>query len=268
MKKFLLVAFSFALLFTVTACGGSKEENKEDKKDDPVATTMESYNGVYTKDGLSIKIYGFNKSNDGKYTKDTLEYSIETDDMSSQGYFEIANKKGKSIIFDSELEVEIKDDGLYFKGNDKFKEDFPKFSEGLFKKTKEYTAKDYFNDNIGETNYINSKYNGLFSNNGIKLYMYQIEENSVEILVVGKTDSSIQYFQKSYTIKEDGTLAAEELFDDEGNLIEDSSKAQVEATAKLDGESVVFTSKEYTDINGTYKKEKALTVEEIIKVVY
>ena len=209
-----LVALGVGLFFLL---GNKSDDTSKDNKNETKTeekSNFEELSGIYTNGDASIKIYAFKKSVDyGKYSTNTLEYSIGDEEYSRGGYFKIKNKKGESNIFGSVLSVEVRDDGLYFTGNDDFKEDMPNFPDGLYKKTAEYSPEDYFKDNYGDPSYLTTQYNGIYK--------------------LGKIEM---------------------IFEDD----------EIDSTIKLTEKGFEFTSKEYPELNGTYVKEKDITVKDVI----
>ena len=253
-----IVALGVGLFFLLGNKSGDTNKGNSNETKTEVKQDFEELSGIYTHEDASIKIFAFKKNPNGKYTSNTLEYSIDSDDYSRGGYFEIRNNKGESNIFDSVISVEIKDDGLYFSTNDAFKEDMPNFPEGLFKKTGEYTVEDYYKDNYGDPAYLNTQFNGIYKLDGIEMFMYQPEEKEVKVEVRGTTANTALLYGINFEIKEDGSLVEKIIFEDD----------TIDATLKVTETGVEFSSKEYPDLNGTYVKEKNITAKDIISRMY
>ena len=250
-----LVALGVGLFFLL---GNKSDDTSKDNKAETKTeekSNFEELSGIYTNGDASIKIYAFKKSADyGKYSTNTLEYSIGDEEYSRAGYFEIKNKKGESDIFDSVLSVEIRDDGLYFTGNDDFKEDMPNFPDGLYKKTAEYSPEDYFKDNYGDPSYLTTQYNGIYKLGKIEMFMYQTDKNEISVKINGSSEETIVFYGRDFEIKEDGTIVEKLIFEDD----------EIDSTIKLTEKGFEFTSKEYPELNGTYVKEKDITIKDVI----
>ena len=100
---------------------------------------------------------------------------------------------------------------------------------------------------------INSKYNGIYNYNGIKLYSFQTDLETVYINVVGNSNSTVSFYGNVYKI---------DLQND--NKVFDLSNEN--EFAIFNENTIDFSSGTYSDISGTYEKEKNITIDEIIAI--
>ena len=237
-----------------------QEEIKDnnDNKDSKDSRDNESiiYNGVYEKDGITIKIFKTDGIDIGSLQRDFyVKFDIILKDGIISSYFDnINNNTGKASIIDDEYTIVFSNNQLELTANDVALKENSSLKNGVYKKTKDYTIEDYYNDNIGDIKYLNSKYNGKYNFNGNEMFIYQTSEDEVNLILSGNSESSIAYLGKQYIINDDGTLKEDVFFDD------DKPDTQI----SFDNENIIFSSNEFPDINGTYIKERNLTIEEII----
>ena len=199
-----------------------KEENKENNE-------TSTYNGVYKKDNIVFKIYCIPEKK--------CKASFESESYGSLLDISIKNGKAES----SGISYTFENNSLTIKTNpSEFREDDPAATilNGNYTKEKDYTAEDYYKDNIGETTYINTKYNGLFELNNNKMYIIQTKNDKVRISIQG--NNSI--FDMEFDIQSDGSL----------------QKDFFESTYKItvDDENAIFT---------TIKTDKIKNMMELIK---
>ena len=211
----------------------TEEKNKEEKKEEI------SFSGIYESDKGTLKVYDTGK---GKifFTFDG-DYSVDS-------YAEV--KKGKAVEngFDKR-EFSLEGESLVVSDDS---EDYN--IAGVYTKKKEYTAKEYYNDAYGDPKYLESKYNGLYKSDKKKMYIYQTEDGKVRVNV---DTGDYSLFDIDFDIKEDGSLYVE-FFDDI-------------YTVTFDGDKTTFTTVKTDDDDkkvkdGTYTKEKTLTIEDVIEL--
>ena len=79
-------------------------------------------------------------------------------------------------------------DDLIFNSNDNL------IINGTYKKIDKFDISDYYQYYYGDPNYLNSKYNGKYQYNGITLYLFQTDENTVHgYLKKGNTINYLKY---------------------------------------------------------------------------
>ena len=234
------------------------EEKKEETKEEPKKEEVVSVNpsGVYENNGVTVKVFYFEKAENSKYRKDTVEFNIDSDGNGFGSYGDYENDKVTGSVFESEVTLTFKNNELELNGNESFVNENPDMTVGVYKKVKDYTADDYYSDNIGDINYLNSSYNGKYELDGNVLYAYQTESDTVTIVLISASENYFGYFGRSYKINEDGTL------------IEDYLSEGEEPTSSIsfDGEQVVFNYTEDEGLSGTYTKKSSLSVKDIINL--
>lgn len=190
------------------------------------------YDGVYLYEGTRIKLY--------ELADNRIFFSIISQNNDTEGY---ADKNGKTAVGEifNKYTFTIKDNGIEFTTTDE------NLVQGTYTKESNYTKEDFYRDKYGDINLISSKYNGKFELEGATLYMYQSEEKKVRVVVEkGLSSSDI-----SYDIMDDASL--------NGKIFEE------EYSIKLEEDNLIFTTvKGDKTFDGTYKKTKALTIDDIL----
>ena len=207
------------------------------KTDDSSNNNTIVFNGIYQNGDNVIKAY--------QKKDNTVYFSIETVDNNTVVSFgKIDGNKVSSDIFDNNYTLTLNDNIINLQTNNL---DIP---VGNYNKVKDYTINDYFNDNYGQEQYFNTKYNGEYSLNDIKAYLYQEDETIVRVYLI----KGFNVHDLEYEINEDGHLSSE-IFDDKYEIIFNDNE---------------FTIKETSDsekkFDGTYSKVKTLTMEDIINI--
>lgn len=246
----LIYAFVGTDMFKGKETQNEEKENKE-KDDKPGNNSISSYNGIYEYDNLVLKVYGLERISTDTFSKGGY-ISFNINDNYS-GIIEMSDNKGVSKLFEDIINFEFNKDSVNVTFNDSALESNQGFKNGTFKKTGKYTSKEYYDDNIGDSNLINSKYNGIYNYNGIKLYSFQTDLETVYINVVGNSNSTVSFYGNVYKI---------DLQND--NKVFDLSNEN--EFAIFNENTIDFSSGTYSDISGTYEKEKNITIDEIIAI--
>ncbi len=194
-----------------------------------------SFNGVYEKDSVVIKLYLKDKK--------TLTYDISYDGGETSSTAKVSGNSASDEMFDSSYKFTITENGLEFTTNN---EDI---ASGTYAKKSEYTVNDYFTDNYGDAQYVNSKYNGEYKFGDIKAYMFQSNEKEVRLYIYGGLGMS----DLVYEIGQNDILTCEH-FDD-----------KYEVTFTDSGFTFKVVEGEKSNFEGTYTKVKAMTLEEIVE---
>ena len=234
----ILLVFGIVFLFS----NGKKSDKGNNE---PTIEIKESkFNGVYVKDGSTVKLYSYKES--------SLFFELESSDNSAIAAADIKGDVATGKIFDDVYTFKLVNNGVEVTvtNNDSL--------NGTYKKTSDYTSKDYYTDNLGDPTYISTKYNGLFSDGNKKIYMYQNSADTVIINIVYKAADEYIGYNRFLAISADGRLV-------EDDLSGDNSEIYVEVK---DNELVVSFTGEYEKLNGTYKKDKSMNLDELIYNYY
>jgi len=234
-------------LFFGTDMFKKKEEPKEDKKEEEKETFelgKSELNGVYEKDGITIKLF--------EVAKNSVYFDYEVEGLGVSLPLKLRNGKATGDIFDDTYTVVIKDKEIELTSNSE------EVEKGTYTKTKTYTKEDFYKDQIGDPELLNSEYNGIYDKDGTKLYMYQTEEDTVYIDVSIIENGSWTGFGKYYEIQEDGSLKEDLVFEDD----------EVESELTLEDNTVtlkIFDEENYGKLNGTYTKNGTVSIDYLIE---
>lgn len=208
-------------------------------------TTTNTWNGVYTLNGTDIKIF--------QIYDDEIEYNITGPDGTSQSYAKINGKTAKDEMFGEEYIFTLNGNKLEYSDTEKY------FPNGTYTKKSDYTSKDYYKDNIGDPTYINSDISGEYKLNDVIITIIQTEKDKVRFSI--KKDSSTYSMTgelKNFIIDFKKTM-----FDDTDTIKFEFINGTIKITASSTDKDSILNK-----INGTYKKSKKLTIEEVIKNGY
>lgn len=195
------------------------------------------YNGVYEKDGNVIKFYGLNNVANVQMVSDVLNASNKVEVIDN--VFTINNFCTVNLI-QSVLNVQCS-------------EPYSQAS-GIYNKTLKYDALDFYTDNIGNPNFVNTKFFGEYSLDAVKITMYQTDETEAFVSFSGMKDDISVNNIFTFTITEEGALHLEENGSTIDIVINDNETATVTAT---DG---------FANLNGIYNKLRVLTIESVIEL--
>ena len=209
-----------------------------------------SFSGIYTKENIEVKIY--------QKDDDKLSYTINGAGT-FQGTADISGKEAKGELIDTNFTFTISKKGINIDTNE---DSIPK---GDYEKTSDYTMNDYYKDVIGDPKYLESEYNGVFKNGNNKILLFQTGEKEVKLVLTANTEG-YTYIEKILEIQGDKSLKEQPFSEDDTSPL---ARVQVFGEEKL-GYVVDVVNPEDADAaayNGYYAKEKALTMEEILKEV-
>lgn len=208
-------------------------------------TEANTWNGIYTLNGTDIKIF--------QIYDDEIEYNITGPDGTSQSYAKINGKTAKDEMFDEEYIFTLNGNKLEYSDTEKY------FPNGTYTKKSDYTSKDYYKDNIGDPSYINSDISGEYKLNDVIITIIQTEKDKVRFSIKkGSSTYSMTGELKNFIIDFKKTM-----FDDTDTIKFEFINGTIKITAtSTDKDSIL------NKIDGTYKKSRKLTIEEVIKNGY
>ena len=159
--------------------------------------SINEFNGVYTKGGMTVKIYSTDPD-----IADVYFTSEEYD-----GTFDLAFVDGKLVVmekgYDDIVIQKTTDNGLYVSGLTEV--------SGVYTLAGEYTLDDYFEDNFGSTEYLNSAFSGRFeASDGGYINLYQ--SDATNVYIAGELKDSWGVYLDDLTIN--GNIASTYLFED------------------------------------------------------
>jgi hypothetical protein len=232
MKRKLLYLVAI-IMIPLVIVGCTKEEKKE-----MTNPAFGKYNGIY-----KLNNYEFRILHVDDYISSLFYDGDELKGMDSSIFEEDTNK-----IELSDFKLEFKDDVIAVKGNNK------ELPSGDFKKVSGYSTDEIYADYIGELDFYDSDFNGLYENESGTVYSIQLEDKRVKIYYANdEEDVSVELdaqennsfmedlFGTKYEAKYDNNELKLSVIDEDGN----SSKA-----------------------SGIYTKKAKLTKEEVIKNFY
>ena len=227
MKKKLFGLLLLVLVFGVTGCGEKGEIY---------------YNGIYELDNTQIRTY----------LKDsTIYYKVENETLDTYGNAEL-NKEKNVVKLDSisdDAKLTFKNDKISIKTSNEYLESKD------YKYTKPYSKEEFYNDFYGDKKYLNSKINGIYEKDDIKIYVYQNRDEAIRIyfdLNEGTNDFEVN-------LTEDKTYQLD-FFDTIFNI------SFAENTMTMDVQ-VSEDYEEYDVLNGTYEKTSALNLDKILEYI-
>ena len=250
----LLIICGLIFIVTRTDISKDKKNNDEpveiDNKEDEILT----YNGLYQNGSIDVRVYKIDDFSSGVYSKkSTIKLNIVGENINISTYFDdIVDNKATSKNLDEEITIEFKKDEIILTGNDKLIEKKERNKNGIYKKIGEYSKEDYYNDFIGDSTLLSSNYSGKYSLNGITLYLYQTQIDEVRMFLIGNGNNSIGYLGTYFSL-ENEVLQEKYL-----------NGKEISTEIKFDGNNLIFTSKDYPDLDGTYVKDGNILIDDII----
>lgn len=223
-----------------------KETNVEKEKQEEKQEILNENekNGIYTNGKTTIKIAEVDNMVDAiflygdttiKKRGNLIEEKMEVMDFSEE-------EKKMTITFGkNELEIDSVNSKI----------------SGKYKKEKNYSFENYFEEFYTKMKYENSEYNASFINEKLTLNMFQVDDEHVYIEVIGKVDGKIHFLDRVLKIESKGILKNVETDDQEPFTIEIKDDSLLLSGLVIEKE-----------MNGEYKKEKNLSNREIVKKIY
>lgn len=224
-----------------------KDENPNTSKEDDTFS-IESINGIYENNGQRIKIF---RTGNVKYeiisSKPEIYFSIND---YYDGTIEVFNKKYSYSFIDEKIDFDFKKNLVKVTFNDEILSSYSEFKNGDYKKIEEYSLEDYYNDNIGDLKFFNSKYNGIYENNGKFIFIYQINKETVKISMSSQSTNSVYYIKGEYNIDQN----------DPNKLANSGS------IVTINENGITIDEDSYNEFDGEYTKKDNLSVELAIAV--
>lgn len=225
MKKILYILLIIIMCITVTGCF---EKTVEGNK------SFGEYTGIYKLKNFELRVAQYKNDiaiiikHDGKPFGSTKE--------------EMKGNKLKSI----NCEFEFKKNAVIVNTNQK---DIPK---GKYKRLGSYTTKEIYKDYIGDISFIDTKYNGIYENNGKMIYTVQTGKDIVRLANYNE-DSSL-----NVVVQNNGN----DIF--KSNFFEDYYELKY-GIEKLEA-NFKSEKKKLEEQSGMYNKTKEMKATDIIKV--
>ncbi len=222
----------------------NKEEKEEEEKESVTEEKKEEkieYSGIY-KDGKKIiKLY-CQENNECYISMENGDGGgIETDIV-------IHNNRAD----EDEIELKFEKDTIIVTEYPEDEDDMYEIG-GTYKKEKEYKVLDFYKDNYGDPELLNTKYNGYYELNDNKMYIFQIDEENARVYITGE---KIGIFDIEFKIENE---KLHETFFDNEYEIEIIADEAIFTTIKKDDDE------EEKELDGTYKKLRNIDYKEIIK---
>lgn len=228
LRVFIISLIMIIELIWFTGCETSKKE-----------ISASSFNGVYEYNQTKLYITAIDK--------DSLEYYFTNDNKEKEyGTLYYYNETIKNRDFDEYIQISLDNDNLVVdttNGNI--------LKSGTYKKIKEYSLDEFFEETYGYDKYYNSKYIGKFTNENGVVYIYQPDEKYVRLF--SDIDNSITYWELN--------------IDDDGYLYSDDF--ETEFTIKINDNQLYYMIRSDEDkynYEGTFIKEGILSKNDIINI--
>lgn len=197
---------------------------------------LEKYNGVYESEFGTIKLYASNNK--------TLMFTfVGVEDNIVSGWFERDGNEIKSEIMDEIITVKLESNNIIIESNT------DEVKSGTYTKIAEYTLDEYYAETYGDPKFLETNYNGKYTNGSEYIYVYQSEDD--EVIISGLlTDNLINM---DLEIINEG-YAKTDLFDE-----------TYEITLEDETLTLTVTENGETTYENTFKREKTLTKKDIIE---
>ena len=239
----------------------SKQNNEENtEKQESTSVDVTKFEGIYAngEDKLYIR----------KSAENEFHYMIS-------GSFEgtaVVNgetAKEKELFNENEyFEFKLVDDGIELTYNAP-KDHEVAIATGLYKKVAEYSSDNIYKEAVGDPQYLSTRNNGIYKNENIELFVFQISENQVIVRSSNNTtEVNIDevFEEKTNEINGEVNFVAKSFFDEDKNAfsmkIFDNS---IEITVY---EDVFGFDEEDKKLEGNYKFDRKITKEDILKEFY
>lgn len=195
---------------------------------------------------------GIYKNSKGKaylYTKDGKEVivTIELSNYSFMNQEEVKDGKLSMKTIEDKTTITLsKDKKTIF-----IVSDFKEINNTSFKKEKDYTKEDFYQNNYGDLKLLDNKYNGIFKLDNKEIRIYQKDEETIRALIE-ENNSSMDI---EFKIMKENTL--------EGEVLEDKY------IINLEDDSIIFnTVNGDNNFDGTYEKVGKQTIDDILNSYY
>jgi len=195
---------------------------------------VEDYNGVYQKDNYSIKLYGINNR---------LDFHIIGESVERHEMIDIWNN---SFSINDFCSVVMNSNTLNLTCNDTN-------VTGTYTRFNKYDMIDYYTDNVGNPNFVNTKYFGEYQNDNFIVTMYQTSETEVYVGFKGVNERSGISYEFSSVIDGD-------------NIIVDENGSNITLSINEEGVLVVTGTNDFDLLSGSFVKLRVLTIESVIEL--
>lgn len=247
----LALSFGVYKYFSNTSNDNKEDNNIENKNN----VTVTNLNGKYTLGGTTLNVF---KIND-EYVAlnyDDFEYLLTEDE---KNVYTASFATFRVHFSDGFLEIEIIDTT----------EDLDIY-EGVYKKSGDYTNKDYYSSIGGDIKYLDSDLSGLFKSDVGDVYILRNAEDELVLKATITKNNKISIYGNNLTVTSNTTAEySDEDFGKHDNINVSISGDVLTITASSTDASsgVTFENNVLNDINGTYKLEKRLDLDTAIKIL-
>jgi hypothetical protein len=255
----LVLIFTSLFFFTDIFKSNEKGNNEKNIKEKQDESLISKYEGIYTAEKDNMYIH---KKSDNEF------YYTIGGNFQGVAKIEGDSAKEKDSVNDNYFEFKIVDDGIevtYHADEDTE----VAVDTGLYKKVADYSKENVYKYAVGDPSYLKTRYNGIFKNGNIELYIYQISENEIMVQTNDNPDGVYLYktFEKTKDkITGDEYFAAKSFFDEDKIAF---SLVFYDRSVELfvhDDVSDYDENDKKLELN--YKFEKEITQEEIINKFY
>ncbi len=221
--------------------------NSTSNKQSTTLYTNGSFTGVYKLGDWTFTLYQISS------TKIHYQFFNNKTAYSYRGNANISNKTA-NIIASSNYTITLTTTGVQMKsGNSLIPSDF-------YPKIKNYTAREYYSDNIGDLKYENSKYNGIYTGKTGKVKMFQKSATEVNILInANDTENGTVKTYSTILPIVNGSLKANTA---QGYLEITFSNNTINLSTGNDSNISANSALFYA--TGTYTKQSKYTIEQIV----
>lgn len=258
----LLICGIFAFLFFGTDIFKSDKgkENNNEETDTPVSVDEAiKFEGIYANENDKMYIH--------KISNTEFHYIIGGN-FEGTAKVNGENAKEKELFDENEyFEFTLKDNGIevtyHADENTEVAVD-----TGLYKKVADYSKDNIYKEAVGDPKYLETRHNGVFKNEDIELYVFQISEK--EVLVKASNDADVLFDEKFEEvvneINGESNFFAKSFFDEEKTaFILNFYDNSIEIIVKDD---VLDYDIEDKKLEKNYKFDRKITKEEILKEFY
>ncbi len=197
---------------------------------EPVSVT--TYSGIYQKDGVTVKLFGYN---------DKLDYNVFGGPLEFHDKTALA---GNTFSADGLCNFTLNAQNINLECVE------PSMS-GVYEKTGTYDIVSYYTDNVGDTSLVNTKYFGEYDNGTYKIVMYQSSDNTVNITIY--SNDSTSYFDYVLSIVSENELH----FEDE--------ELSFNVSLTEEALNIVSDNESFSLMVGSYSKLRVMTIESVVE---
>ena len=239
---FIILAICLIIVGTIIMLSGKKENTV--KKEKQEILNENEKNGIYNNGENTIKV-------------------VEIDDIIDVVFF-LNNKpiKKRALLENDKITVadfsnEEKNMTITFGKNELEIDSINQEISGKYKKEKNYSFEDYFEEFYTKMKYENGEYNASFINEDLTLNMFQIDDEHVYVEIIGKINDKIHFMERVLKIEGNGILKNEK------------TDGAEPLTIEIKGDSLSLSELVIEkEMNGEYKKGKNLSNKEIVKKIF